>query len=242
MRAELSGVGITALAHRVACYTATMEDTVRHGALQSDEVRHTLTVRDVEALLAQAGVQRSHRHVLRMCQSGMLDGVKSPGGPTGDEWLIAPASVPKAIGDLKYFDEQRGRRSASQPATSHHVADEEARKDETVIAGRSEPQPAVSEKETSHKRSETEPAAAGYVEQLTKRIDEKDEVIGLLKGQLTAKDQQITELSGRFTSLSDRFADTQKLMGAMQRMLAPLLGQSDPYNAPDKREAEPPTA
>src|SRR5438132_4859876 len=82
-----------------------MSDTARHGAPQPDNVaaRHTLSVREVEALLAQAGVQRSHRHVLRMCASGMLDAIKAPGG-SGDEWLVAPASVPKAIGDLKQID------------------------------------------------------------------------------------------------------------------------------------------
>ena len=59
-------------------------------------------------------------------------------------------------------------------------------------------------------------------------------MIGLLKGQLVAYDQQITDLSTRFGNLSDRFADTQKLLGAMQRMFAPLLGQGDPYSSADR--------
>ena len=59
-----------------------------------------------------------------------------------------------------------------------------------------------------------------------------------MKGQLVAKDQQITDLSTRFGNLSDRFADTQKLLGAMQRMFAPLLGQADPYANPEQREAQ----
>ena len=79
-----------------------------------------------------------------------------------------------------------------------------------------------------------------YVMQLEKRIDEKDDVIGMLKQQLGAKDQQITDLSTRFGNLSDRFADTQKLLGAMQRMFAPLLGQRDPYSETERREPEQP--
>ena len=75
---------------------------------------------------------------------------------------------------------------------------------------------------------EGKPDTTGYVTQLETRLGEKDEVIGLLKGQLITKDKQLGELSDRFTSLSDRFADTQKLMGAMQRMLAPLLGRPTP--------------
>ena len=82
----------------------------------------------------------------------------------------------------------------------------------------------MSDKETSQKGSETEPAMARYVEQLEKRIEEKDDVIGLLKGQLVAKDEQIGELS-------TRYRETHSLLGAMQRMFAPLLGQSDPYKA-----------
>jgi hypothetical protein len=74
---------------------------------------------------------------------------------------------------------------------------------------------------------------ARYVQQLEKRIDEKDEVIDLLKGQLVAKDDQISELS-------TRYRETHTLLGAMQRMLAPLLGQADPYTTPDKRDVEPP--
>ena len=104
-------------------------------------------------------------------------------------------------------------------------------------ASHSAPQPA--KKETSQKASptepaiaETQPAMARYVEQLEKRIEEKDDVIGLLKGQLVAKDQQIGELS-------TRYRETHTLLGAMQRMLAPLLGQGDPYIAPEKREPEP---
>src|SRR5438477_380134 len=86
------------------------------------------------------------------------------------------------------------------------------------------------------------PAASGYVMQLEKRIDEKDDVIGLLKGQLVAKDQQITDLSTRFGNLSDRFSDTQKLLGAMQRMFAPLLGQGDPYSPADKPDVPSPAS
>ena len=80
----------------------------------------------------------------------------------------------------------------------------------------------------------SQPDTSHYVHQLETRIGEKDDVIGLLKGQLVAKDQQITDLSTRFGNLSDRFSDTQKLLGAMQRMFAPLLGQRDPYATPDQ--------
>lgn len=139
-----------------------MEHTARHGAPQPDEVRHTLTVRDVEVLLAQAGVQRSHRHVLRMCQTGMLDAVKFPGGPSGDQWHVTPASVPKAIGDLKQINEQRARRSAPRPAMTDLVVAELEPETNTDLAGRSTPQPATSGAEDIDDASPAQPAMARH--------------------------------------------------------------------------------
>lgn len=192
-----------------------MQDTARHSAPQPDEVRHTLTVRDVERLLSEAGVPRSHRHVLRMCQTGMLDAVKFPGGPTGDEWHISPASVPKAIGDLKQIDAQRARRSGLQPATSDHVAVEQERNSNTDTARHSALQPATANQPTSQKGGETEPPTAGYVQQLEKRIGEKDDVITLLKDQLVAKDEQITRHS-------ERERETNLLIRGLQNLVLRL--------------------
>ncbi len=46
-----------------------------------------------------------------------------------------------------------------------------------------------------------------------------------LRNQLTKKDEQIEDLS-------QRFKETQGLLGAVQRMLAPLFGQPDPFKSP----------
>lgn len=205
-------------------------DTARHSTPQHDngELRHTLSIHDVEAQLVAAGVARSHRQVIRYCQTGLLDAVRIP-GPTGVQWYVSPASVPKAIGDLKQWDAQR--RTTTPSDMSNHDAPEKDRNGSTDTARHSTLRHDTSDKETSQKGSATEPAMTRYVEQLEKRIEEKDDVIGLLKGQLVAKDEQIGELS-------TRYRETHSLLGAMQRMFAPLLGQSDPYNAPEKRETE----
>lgn len=200
-----------------------MPDTVSLSSpqLDNDELRHTLSVHDVGDALVAAGVPRSHRQIIRYCETAMLDAVKVP-GPTGAQWFVSPASLPKAIGDLKQWEAQRARQSAPQPDMSNPVTFEKSINTNSDVASHGAPQPATSDKETSQKGSETEPAMARYVEQLEKRIDEKDDVIGLLKGQLVAKDEQIGELS-------TRYRETHSLLGAMQRMFAPLLGQSDPY-------------
>ena len=211
-----------------------MQDTASHSSPQLDngELRHTLSVHDVGAALVVAGVPRSHRQVIRYCETAMLDAVKVP-GPTGAQWYVSPASLPKVIGDLKQWEAQRARHSTTQQDMSDHVAVEAAPNNNSDTASHGAPKPAMSEKEISQKGGETEPAMARYVEQLEKRIEEKDDVIGLLKGQLVAKDDQIGELS-------TRYRETHSLLGAMQRMFAPLLGQSDPYTAPPKREVSMP--
>jgi len=208
-----------------------MQDTASHGAPQPDngELRHTQSVHDVGAALVAAGVPRSHRQIIRYCETGMLDAVKVP-GPTGAQWFVSPASVPKAIGDLK--EAQRARQSSPQPDVSSPVTIEKPFNINSDPASHGAPEPAMSDTEISQKGSETEPAMARYVEQLEKRIEEKDDVIGLLKGQLVAKDEQIGELS-------TRYRETHSLLGAMQRMFAPLVGQSDPYKVgPQERDGQ----
>jgi hypothetical protein len=139
-----------------------MSDTAGHVAPQPDpsERRHTLTVREVESLFAQAGVPRSHRHVLRLCQSGMLDAVKVP-GPSGEEWYVSPASVPKAIGDLKQIDAQRARRSAPQPAAPGSDRPEIPTERATDTPGHGPPQPDASAAETRDRQRPPRPAAPG---------------------------------------------------------------------------------
>ncbi|MFN0217354.1 MAG: hypothetical protein ACKVP4_00925 [Hyphomicrobium sp.] len=211
-----------------------MQDTASHSSpeLDNGELRHTLSVHDVGAALVAAGVPRSHRQVVRYCETAMLDAVKVP-GPTGAQWYVSPASLPKVIGDLKQWEAQRARHSSPQHDTSDFVRVEKMPNSNSDTASHGARQPATSEKVESPKGSETELVATRYVGQLEKRIEEKDDVIGLLKGQLIAKDEQIGELS-------TRYRETHSLLGAMQRMFAPLLGQSDPYTAPDKREATQP--
>jgi hypothetical protein len=224
----------------------TASPSAPHAVSNPDELRHTLTVEHVGILLTRAGVPRSRRQIIRYCQTGLLDAVKVP-GPTGDQWYISPASLPKAIGDLKQWEAQRERQGVPQSDMSNpvhpmsaHDQPEKAVYVNSDAGGARAPGPDTSNSEHGTNtdttelvvpgHSETRPVAASYVAQLEKRIEEKDDFIGLLKGQLTAKDEQIGELS-------TRYRETHTLLGAMQRMFAPLLGQTDPYQpSADHRE------
>lgn len=231
------------------CYTATMPDTARHDAPQPGdlEIRHTLTVRDVEVLFANAGVQRSHRHVLRLCQSAMLDAVKIPGGPSGEEWYVAPASVPKAIGDLKQIDAQRARRGALQPAAAEPVAVENPPTINPDAASHTVPQRDASDMKNNTEEGESQPAAARYgvtdldiyehpyVKRLEATVDKLEakydaQVRRTEEIQLTGQ-KQLLELQ-RMTAVGQ----SQTLADFMLKAKDWILGPGDP----ERREADTP--
>jgi hypothetical protein len=196
-----------------------MSDTARHDATSPTEGRHTLTVRDVETMLAEAGVQRSHRHVLRLCQSGMLDAVKIPGGPSGAEWYVAPQSVPKAIGDLKQIDTQRARRIATQPAMSGLGAPADPLSSGTAIAGRVAAEHVTSTPSNNSERGETSPDMS--------RHDAPQDDIFTHPYVLRLEDR-ITKLEAKYEAQVRRTEDiqikSQEKLLELQRMTA--VGQS----------------
>lgn len=205
------------------CYTRTMPDMTGHGAPQHDNdgLRHTMSLREVEAQLVAAGVPRSHRHIVRLCKSGAFDAAKRPGG-SGDEWFVAPQSVPKVIGDLRAIEEARARHSQPRHAASNNVAAENASNPNSDTARHDAPERATSDAKNREEGSATDPAPSRYVA-LLERDNE------FLREQVSKKDDQISDLS-------KRFSETQILLGAMQKMLAPMLGQADPFHSPEKRE------
>jgi hypothetical protein len=204
-----------------------MSDTASHGAPQHDNdgLRNTMSLKDVEAQLLAAGVPRSHRHIVRLCKSGAFDATKRPGG-SGDEWFVAAQSIPKVIGDLRAIEEARARRSQTQHATSDQVQLETSSDESSATARHGTPEHATSEAKNKEEPGATQPDTSRYVA-LLERDNE------FLREQVNKKDEQISDLS-------NRFSETQTLLGAMQRMFAPLLGQGDPFNRPpENREATP---
>jgi len=190
-----------------------------------------LSLDEVSQRYAQAGHPRTIRTLQRYCASGHLDAQKLA-TTTGDKYLVTPQSVARHVAQIKELQ-----------ALGSVATDRDASRPAATSVGQADKPPAANAGATTEPDRERhaagEPDVSGYVTQLEKRIEEKDDVIGLLKGQLVTKDKQLGDLSDRFTSLSDRFADTQKLIGAMQRMFAPLLGQSDPYSMDTEREVAP---
>jgi hypothetical protein len=203
-----------------------MSDAARHDATEQDNggLRHTLSLSEVETALTTAGVPRSHRHIQRLCKSGAFDAQLLP-GPSGDEWRIAPHSVAKVIGDLRAINERR-RHGATEHATSDHAVADIRPETEPDTARHDATARATSQAQEKQEPTATETATTRYVAALEREND-------FLRGQIGKKDEQLADLS-------TRFGETQTLLGALQRMLAPALGQPDPFTTPAKREiAEP---
>jgi hypothetical protein len=203
----------------------------------------------VAAELEAAGVPRSHRHIIRLCRSGSLEASKYPGA-TGEEWFVAPNSVPKVIGDLRALDEARARRSAPQHDASHHVVVETAPRIEPDVARRSTTQHDVSDAQpsqpksemrpdTAGQQSETEPVTSRYVAQLEKRIEEKDDVIGMLRGELAQRNEEIVRRNERERETNILIRGLQNLVLQLQpgRTRAADVLEDDPLIT--KREQTP---
>jgi hypothetical protein len=220
-------------------------DTASQSTPQHDtvELRHTLSIHDVEARLIAAGVERSHRQVIRYCESGLLDAVKIP-GPTGEQWYITPASVPKAIGDLKQWDAQR--RGTPQHDMSSHVAVEKEHNNNSDTASHGTPEHAMSVEGTKEKESETQSDTARrgaleldiYEHPYVKRLEERNEKLeAKYEAQVRRTEeiqmksqQQIIELQ-RMTAVGQ----SQTLADFMLKAKGWLVGDGSEN---DKREAD----
>jgi hypothetical protein len=136
-----------------------MPDMSGHDATERDTL-HTLTLTDLEARAASAGVLISRRQLMRHCEAGTFDAKKLPAGNNLPEWFIAPASVEKGIADIKTLQEQRARRNASRPDMSGHDAPQELKEIDTVTPGHDATRPTMSEPTNV---DATDPDVTGHV-------------------------------------------------------------------------------
>ena len=197
-----------------------MNDTASHSAPQQDigEVRHTLSVSEVGERLSTAGVPRSRRTVIRFCETAMLDAVKVP-GPTGPQWFVAPASIEKAINDLKMWDRMRAGQSVTNTELADRVALEPSRKSDTHAASHSAPEPAVTLPENLTNETTPEPATA---RQSTSDLD-------IFSHPYVARlERQIEKLEAKYEAQIRRTEDiqlkAQERLVELQRMTT--IGQS----------------
>jgi len=205
-----------------------MTDTLGLGRPQqdNDQLRHTLTIHEVGTRLAAAGVPRSDRQIKRYCETGFLDAKKVP-GPTGEQWFVAPAALPKLIGDLQQWQIQRVGHGQPRPGSSDNVPHENRPDNSTDTAGHGRPEQATTDQKTVGGRAGEPAELIGHMQREMERLQDDRE---FLREQIKVKDGQIA-------SLLERDRETNILIRGLQEMLTPLLGA--PRREPPSQGGEP---
>ena len=159
----------------------------------------------------------SRRQITRHCKSGTFDAIKAPAANNIENWFIAPSSIEKGVADIKALRALRDGHDETRRDASDPVVPVVEPKTDAVMSGHVATRQDMSKQPNEDISSATRRDTSRYVE-LLERDNE------FLREQVQRKDEQISDLS-------NRFSETQTLLGAMQRMLAPLLGQADPFKS-----------
>jgi hypothetical protein len=187
----------------------------------SEHFDNPLTVIDAETRFRDAGLPRHPKSIERYCRSGSLR-CKKEYGANGLQYLIDPKSADELIEFLKQAHQIRNMR-APAPAGSGSLQSIEQGKSDEQGSDLLPPAPARSdslEDKVAAEQAGTDADRLRYVQQLEKRLDEKDGEIGFLRSEVAVKNDQIKDLT-------ERARETNHLIAGLQRMLSPLLGTSE---------------
>ncbi len=203
-----------------------MDDTARQAPPTTDAGRR-IPIKDVLLLFRAAGLPRDIRSVQRYCENGLLDGIKELTA-TGETWFVSEDSIEPAITQLKQMHAAKGGQTTTPPVVSPVVAAEPASITEgdddglgatsSDTAGRGSNDVAGPEPATD---DDVKPDVSGHVAQLEKRLEDKDNEIDFLRGEIATKNQQLTDASER-----DR--ETNVLIQGLQSMVLQLTGKDRP--------------
>jgi hypothetical protein len=181
-----------------------MTDDKSRPVATSPDTDFILSIDEALERYARAGLPRTPRSIQRYCAKGHLD-CRRVETTFGEKYLISPASVDKHIA---YIEEVR------LVATSRDVPRQVA----TAVARERQDQEPRQEAPTSTDLSR--PVATEHMQQLEKRLEEKDGEITFLRSEVAVKNDQIKDLT-------ERARETNHLIAGLQKMLTPLLGRPE---------------
>ena len=187
--------------------TPTSRDLSRQVATGGD-IDYTLSLEEVAERYAKAGHPRTLRTLQRYCASGHLDAQKMA-TTLGDKYLVTPQSVARHIAQIEELGSvdpvATGRDASRQVATS--VAHQQSQKNE-------EPLPATGD-DRPRQAATPEGELSRYVAQLEKRIEEKDVMINVLRGELGHRNDEIIRRN-------ERERETNILIRGLQNLVLQL--------------------
>jgi hypothetical protein len=179
-----------------------------------------ITIIEAEARFRAAGLPRHPKSIERYCRVGSLR-CKKEYGANGFQYLIEPTSADELIEFLKQAH-HIGNPSEHASASSGALRENKQENSEERGSHTLPPAPAsssVSDEENHTEQAGTRSGTFRYVQQLEKRLDEKDGEIGFLRSEVAVKNDQIKDLT-------ERARETNHLIAGLQKMLTPLLGRS----------------
>lgn len=169
----------------------------------------------------------------RYCRVGSLR-CKKEYGANGFQYLIEPTSADELIAFLKQAH-HIGNAPEQAPAGSAPVRENQQGHSEEHGSHTLPPAPASSE--ISQEENHTEQTGAGsgtlrYVQQLEKRLDEKDGEIGFLRSEVAVKNDQIKDLTETCARNQSPHCWPAKDAHAFAR---PCVGCGQPFQFPGRR-------
>jgi len=180
-----------------------MTDDMSRPVATNPDSDFTLTIEDALENYARAGLPRTPRSIQRYCAKGHLD-CRRMETPFGEKYMISPESVAKHIA---YIEEVRPvATSRDEPRHAATPVAPEQSHDEPRQGGSTDP-------------DLSRHVATEYVQQLEKRLEEKDGEIVFLRTEVAVKNDQIKDLT-------ERARETNHLIAGLQKMLTPLLGRA----------------
>lgn len=168
---------------------------------------YTLSIEEAADRYATAGHPRTHRSVQRYCANNHLD-CRKVTTLLGETYRVAPYSIARHIAQITEAIAVTGAAPGRDLSRQNATAVRQESPNEKATIGRDSkddmlrPVATGRDAEEGSGAPQSAPpvhieASARYVEQLEKRIDEKDDVIGLLRGELKTKNEQISDMSAR---------------------------------------------
>jgi hypothetical protein len=201
-------------------YHQSMPEQAPTDARTAEHFDNPITVVEAETRFRAAGLPRHPKSIERYCRVGSLR-CKKEIGANGFQYLIEPTSADELIEFLKQAHHIRNK-PEQVPASSGALHENERVDSEERRSHTLPPAPASSDMRTEENREEhpgTRSDTFRYVQQLEKRLDEKDGEIGFLRSEVAVKNDQIKDLT-------ERARETNHLIAGLQKMLTPLLGRS----------------
>jgi hypothetical protein len=185
-----------------------MTDDQPRPVATSPDSEFSLTIDEALERYARAGLPRTPRSVQRYCAKGHLD-CRRIETAFGEKYLIAPASVDKHIAYIEEVRPAATSRDQSRPAAT---------------TGASEVSHDGPRRQAPTRTDQSRHVATEHVQQLEKRLEEKDGEITFLRTEVAVKNDQIKDLT-------ERARETNHLIAGLQKMLTPLLSRAEEKSA-----------